>query len=103
MVTDLSARTSSSGRMFAVLAEEITRLAPRAIWDWPELGPLVDPADRALQRTANRYEEGHATRDEVVAAAEEVRAAWKQATRRFAPEPMTGAMAAGAHDRSLPR
>ena len=53
------------------------------IWLWPRLGELVDFRDRRLQRVANRYEIGEATKAELLAAAEDFRGAWREAIAEF--------------------
>ena len=76
-------REEATGKLFSTLTAEITEMAPRGIWDWPQLGPMVNEPDRTLQRIANRYIDGEAKRSEVVAAAERLRMRWRAAVERY--------------------
>lgn len=86
-----SARERHIARLFRMLADDVLRRAPREIWEWPALGDAVDFADRRLQRVANGYEEGTAAKDEVLEAANALRAAWVNAIdgyrRERGPQP----------------
>lgn len=70
-------------RLFEMLGHEVTGFAPAGIWEWDELGAHVDFLDRRLHREASRYEDGTAAKEEVLAAAEAFRGAWRSAVERF--------------------
>lgn len=76
-------RKQNALRLFEALIAEVQSIAPAAIFDWPELGDLVDASDRALQIAASRYVDGEISRDELIAAAEQLRSSWRTAAHAF--------------------
>lgn len=79
-------RRRHAEKLFNRLGSEVVKNAPAGIWDWPELGELVDPNDRALQRAATAYVQGRCSRDELIAAAEALRSSWREAVQRYSAE-----------------
>lgn len=78
-MSGLTLPEQATDRLYAALYAEIVPRVPAEMWDTLAEGGRIERDDRALGRIAASYERGEASREEVLAAANRLRATWRQA------------------------
>lgn len=76
---DRRTRGEQVARMYQVLHAEIDEMCPPGIEEWEPAWEHVAFRDRRLNQIATEYEQGRSSKDEVLAAAQALRQAWREA------------------------